>query len=390
MKKILFVMQSLYNGGAERSLVNLLNELPKDQFDISVLLFKQEGMFLKQIPENVHILETPEALKKLYSPMKKAGKYAVLKLYGTLKSSQAEKKAPERAAYRWQKYYSPKIPMLDEEFDIVVAYISGEVMYYVAEKVRGKMKYVWIHNDYRAAGHPKNYDYKYLQNMNGIISISEKCVDILKEEFPTLKDKVYYIPNLTSSNIVKKQSEAFYPSEFKNEKCIILSIGRLQKQKGFDMAIEAASKLKKDGIQFKWFVIGTGELEESLKLDAKKKNVLDCFCFLGARENPYPYIKNCTIFVQPSRWEGKSVVLDEAKILCKPIIATNYPTVNDQIEDGKEGMVVNMNSESIAEGIKKLVEDKNFRRSFSEYLKTHEYGNQTEVKKYIRLFCSEN
>lgn len=386
MKKIIFVMQSLYNGGAERSLVNLLNELPKDKFDISLLLFKNEGMFLKQVPEYVHIIDTPESLKRLFSPVPKAGKYAIVKLYGTMKSRSKEKNAPEQAAYRWRKYYSAQIPKLEEVFDIAVAYISGEVMYYVTEKIQAKSKYVWIHNDYKAAGHPKKYDYQYLKRMNGIVSISEKCVEIFEEEFPDLKDKAYYIPNLTSSTVVKKRAEEFYPPEFKMDECVILSVGRLNKQKGFDLAIATARELKERGLLFKWYIIGTGELEESLKSEIIKKNVSDCFFFLGARENPYPYIKMSTIIVQPSRWEGKSVVLDEAKILCKPIVVTNYPTVHDQIKNGKEGMIVPMTAEGIADGIQKMLGNKELRNGYTEYLKVHEYGNQDEVQKYIDLF----
>lgn len=386
MKKIVFVMQSLYNGGAERSLVNLLNELPKDKFDISLLLFKQEGMFLKQVPEYVHILDTPTSLKKLFSPVREAGKYAITKVYGTIKSRKVERKAPEQAAYRWQKYYSPKIPELDKVFDIAVAYISGEVMYYVAEKVQAKSKYVWIHNDYRAAGHPKKYDYKYFENMNGIISISDECVKIFDEEFPEFKSKTYCIPNLTSSIVVKKRSDEFYPSEYKKGGYKILSIGRLSEQKGFDLAIQAANKLKRRGVLFEWYVIGSGELEDELKSEIAKMGVSDCFILLGTRENPYPYIKNCAVFVQPSRWEGKSVVLDEAKILAKPIVVTSYPTVKDQILDGQEGIIVDMNPEAIANGIEILINDKVKQQYLQGYLSTHEYGNQVEVKKYIDLF----
>ena len=379
-------MQSLYNGGAERSLVNLLNELPKDKFDISLLLFKQEGMFLKQVPEDVHILDTPTSLKKLFSPVRKAGKYAIAKVYGTIKSRKVERKAPEQAAYRWQKYYSPKIPELDKVFDIAVAYISGEVMYYVAEKIQAKSKYVWIHNDYRAAGHPKGYDYKYFKSMNGIISISDECVKIFNEEFPEFKSKTYCIPNLTSSIVIKKRSDEFYPSEYKKGEYKILSIGRLSKQKGFDLAIEAANKLKGRGILFEWYVIGSGELEAELKSEIARMGVSNCFILLGTRENPYPYIKNCTVFVQPSRWEGKSVVLDEAKILAKPIVVTSYSTVKDQISDGQEGIIVDMDPEAIANGIEMLIKDERKQQYIQSFLSQHEYGNQDEVRKYLDLF----
>ena len=115
-------------------------------------------------------------------------------------------------------------------------------------------------------------------------------------------------------------------------------------------------------------------------------HVDDCVCFLGIRENPYPYIKDCNIFVQSSRYEGKSVVLDEAKILAKPIIATSYPTVRDQIMDGKEGVIVGMTSEKIADGIEELIKNKEKRVFLSNYLAAHEYGNQDAVKKYMTLF----
>lgn len=151
------------------------------------------------------------------------------------------------------------------------------------------------------------------------------------------------------------------------------------------MAIDAAYMLKRKHIQFQWFILGNGPLEKSLKDKIKQKDVGDCFHLLGAKENPYPYIQNATIFVQTSRFEGKSVVLDEAKIIGAPIIVTNYPTVKDQIEDGKEGIIVPMNPEGIAAGIERMLTDTSLRQNIQTYLSEHEYGNQKEVQKYIDL-----
>lgn len=390
MKKILFVMQSLYNGGSERSLVNLLNELPEEKYSIDLLLFKQEGIFLNQVPNNVKILETPTDLEGLFAPVNKLSKYTWVKLCGTVKSHIAEKKKPEQAAYRWENYYSKHISELKQEYDVAIAYISGEVMYYVAEKVHASRKVVWIHNDYRTAGHPKKYDIKYLKQMDAIVSISNQCVKILAEEFPAMQEKIYCIPNLTSSAVVKKRADEFEPEEYKNCQYNILSIGRLNEQKGFDIAVKAASCLKRKGVKFKWFVIGTGDLETSLKDLTRKEKVEDVFELIGARENPYPYIKNCTIFVQSSRWEGKSVVIDEAKILAKPIVATNYPTVEDQIANGKEGIIVDMSPEGISEGIMTLLNNSVERLKLTDYLTNNEYGNQQEVNKYIELIDNSN
>lgn len=385
MKKVLFVMQSLYSGGAEKSLVNLLNELPSDAFQIDLLLFKEKGMFLTQVPSSVNILNAPSELKKLFGSVGQAQEMIFYKAVGTAISRMKKKEGSERAAWRWENVYKQVIPKLTGRYDVAIAYISGEVMYYVADKVDAKKKIVWIHNDYRKAKHPREFDEPYLRQMNAIVSISKKCVDILKEEFPELSNRIYCIENITSSAVTRKRAEEFLPTEYDRQTPCILSIGRLAEQKGFDMAVDAAQILKDRKYKFKWYVIGSGELEEKIRERIKSNDVSDCFFPIGAKDNPYPYIKNCCVFVQTSRWEGKSVVLDEAKILCKPIVATNYPTVKDQIEDGKEGMVVPMTPEGIADGIQKLLESEELRNSYSEYLKAHEYGNQDEVQKYIDL-----
>ena len=151
------------------------------------------------------------------------------------------------------------------------------------------------------------------------------------------------------------------------------------------MAIKAAAIMKQKKAAFKWFIIGTGELKEELEKQIHAENVEDCFILLGARENPYPYIKNCTVFIQPSRYEGKSVVLDEAKILAAAIVATAYPTVGDQLQDKVEGMVVPMNPEGIAKGLLEMMENEELRNKYSDYLSGREYGNQKEIEKYIEL-----
>lgn len=376
-------MYSLYNGGAEKSLVNLLNELPEEKYDISILLFKKEGIFLKQVPEYVHIMDTPFELKKLYSPVYKAGRFMLLKIRGTFQSYRKKGTESEKGEYRWRNYYASEIPVLNEEFDVAIAYIYGEVMYYIQEKVKAKRKLAWVHIDYRSAEHSAENDYKYFKKMDGIVSISNSCVQILREEFPDLKNKIYCIPNLTSSEAVKRLAGKNIPDEYIKGSYNLLSVGRLDEQKGFDMAITAASIIKKSGVKFKWFVIGDGYLEKTLKRQIKQEEVEDCFELIGVRENPYPYIKNCDIFIQPSRFEGKSVVMDEAKILAVPIVVTAFPTVRDQIVDGKEGLIVEMTPEKIAEGIIDLINNSDRRIAFKEYLASHEYGNHECVKLYM-------
>ncbi|WP_026494392.1 glycosyltransferase [Butyrivibrio sp. WCD3002] len=384
MKKVLIVMLSLYNGGAEKSLVNMLNELPADKYEVDILLFRKEGMFLDQVPTWVNVLETPRHLRLLYSPVMKCQEMFPAKVFGTLLSAILERQPNKRKGYRWEHFYSPKIESLKSEYDVAIAYITGEPMFYVGDKVNARKKIVWIHNDFRSEKDSIEYHYKYFKDME-IATISDECARIVEEEFPELNKKVHTIANITSSKITRQRADEFIPKEFIKQGANILSIGRLCDQKGFDLGIIAAAKLKERGIKLKWFVIGDGSLKSKLEKQISELKVEDYFVLLGARENPYPYIKNCDLFVQCSRYEGKSVVLDEAKILGTPIVVTDYPTVKDQIENKKEGYIVSIDPESIADGIEVMVKSEEERRRYTDYLLSHDYGNQNEIEKYMQL-----
>lgn len=386
MKKLLFVMETLNSGGAERSLVNLLTELVRYDYQISLLLFRQEGAFLKQLPDGVSLLETPPELKKLMYPFSKEKKRLNRKTAANLLSRLHEKEPLLRRGYRWKNFYSKWIPKLPGHYDTAIAFISGEIMYYVDEKVNADRKIVWVHSDYRMARHPKKYDYEHFEKMDAIVSVSEKCVDILKEEFPKFHHKIFMLPNITSSVAVRRRAEEFQLTEWDEAEKKVVSVGRLETVKGFDMAVAAAAMMKQKGIAFRWLVIGDGEKRQELEQQIKQKGVEDCVFLMGTKENPYPYMKNCTVLAQTSRYEGKSVVLDETKILGTPIVSTRYPTAADQIADGKEGILVDISPKGIADGLATLLNDEAKREGIRQYLLAHEYGNQDVAAQYQRLF----
>lgn len=388
MKKLLFVIYSMGYGGAEKSLANLMNELPENVYEVDLLLFQKKGDFLMQLPSWVRVLDTPEDMERLYAPLKKLGFRSFHKVLGTVCSRIARKSKKEQTAFRWKHFYSKKINKLDKHYDVAIAYSGSENLYFIRDKVDADKKLVWIHNDYRTAGYSKKDDLPYFEDMDGIISVSKECVDVLKEEFPQYQHRMHYIENITSSAVVRKQAELFVPEEYTEDKVNLLSIGRLHPQKGFDLAIEAAAILKKNGINFCWYILGDGPLREKLAQQIQKFRVEDHFVLLGTRNNPYPYIKHCAFVVQPSRYEGKSVVLDETKILQKPIVATNYPTVWDQILEDKEGIIADMTPEGIAEGIQRMLSDHNLRQSIVQYLSSNEYGNSDEIHKYRKVIDS--
>lgn len=391
-EKVLFIMTSMYNGGAEKSLVNLLNELNPDEFDVDLLLLKNKGIFLSQVPDWVNIIDPPKGIQLLYTPELIKGHVGAkaLRLFSNVLIKTFIRRDCYARAFRWKHVYSRMIEDLEKEYDIAVAYITGELLYLLCEKVKARRKVLWVHNDYLAEDQPKEFDLPYMEKMDAIVSISEKCTNVLNDVFPMYKDKIYEIHNITSSAVIKRQSEEFIPDEYSKDKYNIVSIGRLAEQKGFDWAVKAARILKDQRIDFDWYIMGTGVLEKKLTRMINDLDVSDVIHLIGARENPYPYIKNAVLLVQSSRYEGKSVVLDETKILGIPIVVTNYQTVRDQIIDNKEGIIVPMSPEGIASGIITLLDDREKYNEIKDYLCANEYGNQMEIAKYYNVLTGHN
>lgn len=385
MKRILFVIHSLGYGGAERALVNLLSELPEDRYQVELLCFQRRGDFLAQLPKWVRVLDTPPELKALYGPVRKAGRMLLPKLWGKAGAMLFRRTRKARAAWRWQHMFKRVIPKLETHYDAAVAFTGAEIQYFVADCVDADKRIVFIHNDYRTAGYSAKDDEPYFARMDKIVSISRRCVEVLEEIFPQYKARMLYLENITSSALVRARAQEPVPAEYQGSVPTLLSVGRLTPQKGFDLAIEAAAILRQRGVKFRWYILGEGPLKAALQKQIDDCGLGEAFVLLGARSNPYPYMKHCTVLVQPSRFEGKSVVLDEAKMLAVPIVATAYPTVADQLTDGQEGLVTALSAEGIADGVQKMLEDAALRESFTSYLAAHEYGNQQEVEKYIQL-----
>ena len=386
--KILFIMSSLRNGGAERSLVNLLQLFDYQKYEVDLLLFQEEGIFLEQLPNEVHILHDCDILHLLYAKGNnriKGIKHPLLTFdhyWGTFWARKKTESMYASRQYRWEHYYKDRIPSIKtKKYDVAISYLHGEQLYYLVDKVDAKRKIAWIHTDYSKLNALEEHDLKYMRQVDSVVSISNICVETLCKTFPSIKEKFCMLPNLTSSSSIKYLAEKEYPKEYGGDEFKIVSVGRLIHLKGFDMAVDAASILKENGLKFSWFILGDGELKTELNMQIKNKNVDDCVFLLGATDNPYKYMDGADILVQTSRYEGKSVVLDEAKILGKPIVVTNYDTVKDQVNDN-EGVIVNMSSEAIAAGIMKIIPRID---EIQTYLNAHEYGNQDEIYKYYQL-----
>ncbi len=381
--KMLFILNSLNFGGAEKALINLFDTMDFTVYEIDLLLLSDEGKLLNILNKKVRIIHPDKVTCNLYGERSNCF-FQILKLIFTGSQYLITRNRAYANQLRWAKFYKKIIPRLENNYDIAVSFLQGDPLYYLVDKVSARKKIAWIHNDYRMTQCNSSFDQKYLEQVNQVVTISNTCLDILKKVFPTIPSMV--LPNIVNSTSIKSYAQGM-PDEYKGvESKKLLTIGRLSHQKGYDYLLEIASCLKKMRYDFIWFIIGEGELKEQLLADRRERKLEDRVRFIGTRENPYPYIKNADVVVQTSRHEGKSIVLDEAKILNKLIVCTSYDTVKDQLIDGKEGVISSFEAQAFAKSIVSLLDDKNKMNEIIGYLSAHEYGNEQVIELYYHLF----
>ncbi|MBR3836475.1 MAG: glycosyltransferase [Clostridia bacterium] len=389
-KKILFVIPSLRSGGAEKSLITLLSLFDYEKYDVDLLSFRRDGLFFDKIPQEVNVIKETEDYEVFDGDIKSTLKYFMKKgkLFSVIDRIRYAQCVKEADAYkREEKMWSllkKQLPVLNTEYDCAIGYLEGNASYFVADDVCAKKKICYVHNDFKKLGLDKEKNRKIFRKCDKVVTVSQVCLESLLDEFGELKEKFIVIENITSPGILKKYSQDESPYKGKN-KTIITTVGRFAPQKAIDLAVKACAELKNRGQEVNWYHIGTGELKAEIEKLIKELALENEFILLGERSNPYPYIAGCDIYVQPSRFEGKSIAIDEAKCLNKPIVTTNFTTVADQITDGVNGLVCEMNVTDIADKIERLIEDAALRARLSENLSMEKTGNEEEIEKLYGL-----
>jgi glycosyltransferase involved in cell wall biosynthesis len=393
-KNILFVINNLHCGGAEKSLITLLQTLDYSKYNVDLYLFKHKGLFLDKIPKQVKLLYEPEGYKYFNMPIKQAlfdclkqRKFSVA--YGRVCTGISYKveRNSTRADQKAWKFLSSAIDNLEKEYDSAIAYLEMAPIYFLIDKVKAKNKIGWIHTNYSNANMDKYIDNPYFEKLDSIVTVSDECEKSLKDSFSQLKNKFCVINNILSPEVIrtlaKEKEEIIKDSEY----ITIITVARLCKVKGIDLAVEACETLVKQGYKLKWFVIGSGNEKENAyyKNFINQKGLQNSFILLGVKENPYSYIEQADIYVQPSRFEGKSIAVEEAKILQKPIIVTNFSTAKDQINNNINGLIVEVDSMSIAQGIIELAINYKLCKKFKDNLSLEELGNEYEIEKLYKL-----
>lgn len=394
-KKILIVSHALELGGAERSLIGLLESIDTSQYCVDLFLLRHEGELLANIPQHVNLLPEVPKYTVLARPMKQVLKEGHIlltfaRLIGKIKASYADKKnnyTESGVALEYSHKYTYKLmPKIEEgiKYDLAISFLTPH--YVVANKVSAKKKIAWIHTDYSKVQIDVSSERTMWSMYDNIISISESVGDSFIKVFPELKEKVVLIENILPEKFIKFQTNEFSVLEEMPEGCIrLLSIGRYCFQKNFDSIPEICKKIVEMGCNIKWYIIGFGPDEGLIRKRISDFGMLDRVILLGKKENPYPYIQACDIYVQPSRYEGKSVTVREAQMLGKPVIITNYKTSSSQLEDGVDGIIVSMDNDRCAEEVAKVIWNQNIQEKIVKNVGKRDYSNSNEVYKLYAL-----
>lgn len=378
-KRILFMIGTLQSGGVSKSIVNLLNVMDRTTYDVHLLLLDRAGDILSPyLPSDITVHVNRE-IENLHRGLRGVRALLftghLLLAFGSL-LRMLMSKISRAWAGRWLAYLMPRFT--DLTFDLIIDYGGQQQLYYMVDKLDGKKKITFFHNDYSKWPYYYAADRLYYPKVDQILSISQTCVDVLKAYFPDCKDKISVMQNISSPVLITKQANETV--DLPIAPLLLVSLGHIMRRKGTDFSIDAAKILQKKGVEFKWMLVGK-VVEKDLIRRIEQEGLADRFVVLGIRSNPYPYIKAADIYVHPARFEGKSIALDEAKILCKPIVVTNFSTVNDQFEDRVNASICEMNGGALADAIIELATNKELCQSYVAYLNAHIVDNSSEVEK---------
>ena len=389
MKKILFMCINMNIGGTEKALLTMLNEMDRSKYEITLLMLEEYGGFLNQIPDGIKVMYLKEykTLKKFINDPPQLVAKELIKNRKIIKGLSVlfvyiiSKLMKDISIY--YKYILSNVDTLNEEYDIAIAYAGPMdfISYFVINKIKSKKRVQWIHFDITKIGFNVNFAKKIYDKFDKVFVVSNEGKDKLINLIPSIKDKTEVFLNIISCKMIEKMSyegEGF-SDDFDGTR--ILTVGRLSKEKGQDLIIPVLKKLKENGYKVRWYCIGDGPAKKEYEKLVDKLNIKDDFIFLGSKLNPYTYMKECNIYVQPSKHEGYCITLGEARCFNNPIVTTNFTGANEQIVNENTGLVCEINEEEIYKAIKKLLDDKKLYKNIKDNLNNEIVDSTKEIRK---------
>lgn len=398
--RILILMHYMELGGAESALLGLLQSVDPARADVDVFIYSHRGELMKFMPTaQINLLPEIEAYSLTEKPLSEVVKtgywrLAMARMIGRrdttsfCKKHKNSDKPAECGTFFQQRATWKVLPKIQPnvEYDLAISFLTPH--FFVLNNVRAKKRIGWIHTDYTRILIDVDEEMKMWKQLDYIASISKEVGNRFCEVFPSLRNKLIQIENILNANFIRQRADESSVTLSDDSSVInLLTIGRFSPPKRMEEIPKICKKIIEKDVSVRWYIIGYGseEIESIVRENAEKEGVVDKVVILGKKENPYPYIKACDIYVQPSRYEGKSITVREAQILCKPVIITNYPTAKSQVQDGVDGIIVPLDVDECAQQMVGFISNIEKQQEIIRYLETHDYGNETEVNKIYDL-----
>ena len=419
-------------GGAEISLIGLLQAIDYSKYDVDLFVYSHRGELMQYIPREVNLLPENPAYAQIERPMKEAAKDGYwrivwARLLAKWKYRRYAKRIHSKEGSAIFQYVDSEVvkvlPSLHHlrQYDLAISFLTPHSI--VLKKVKATKKAAWIHTDYSFIDVDVAKELPIWSGYDHIVSISDHVTDAFLKRFPSLKDKITVIHNILSPKFVRQRADEMSPEDVAQEMpredgvINLLSVGRFCHTKNYDNVPDICRRINvfvkpneqsqaclsyamasKGRMQFnsqlstlnsklkvRWYLIGYGGDEALIRRRIAEAGMEKDVIILGKKSNPYPYMKACDIYVQPSRYEGNSVTVREAQILRKPVVVTNYATAPSQVQDGRDGIIVPLENEQCASKIVDFIVNESLRLEISDYLRNHDYGNVIEVEKLSDL-----
>ncbi|MBQ1901926.1 MAG: glycosyltransferase [Lachnospiraceae bacterium] len=397
-KSVLFVINTFSKGGAEVALLELLKHIDLNRYEIDLFVLMGQGELVSQLPPEIRLINhrydttsvlTSAGKKILIKNVIRAAlcRGNVFRLFGYMVKNWIAMLGNENHPYKnliW-RMMSDGAERQDKEYDLAVAFLEGGSSYYVSDHVKAKRKATYVHVDYQQAGYTRELDLNCYLSFDHLFMVSKEVQDKFVEIYPELEDRCSIFYNIINHEMIFKKAiedEGFLDAY---NGIRLLTVGRLHYQKGYDIAIQAMQLLKRRNIHARWYVLGDGSLRDKLAQQIHSAGLDDDFILMGAVTNPYPYYEQCDIYVHATRYEGKSIAIQEAMILGCPVIASNCVGNRETVEDGVNGILCELTPEGIADAIEDLILDKNLRMKYSARAAAIRSKEDSEVHKLMQV-----
>lgn len=390
--RVLIAMHYLELGGAETALIGLLNAWDYSQADVDLFLYSHRGELMNYIPGEVNLLPPLRAYGAIESPIKDAVLNGCLGVaWGRWEARRDYRKALRLPLYDTHTDFigrrvTPYLPAMGNGvYDLAISFLTPH--HPVLFKTQARRKICWIHTDYSFMSIDVKAEQEIWGAYDNIISISPSVTEGFCAKFPDLREKIIEIENIIPESIIRARAKEFQPSEYRDDAFNILSIGRYCHAKNFDNVPDIMRRIiERTGREdIHWHIIGYGGDEWLIRKRIREAHMSDHVHMLGKRENPYPYIAGCDLYVQPSRYEGKSMAVREAQMLGRPVIITDYATSKSQLQDGVDGLIVPINNAACAEAISQTVDTPATLLKLHKATSARDYSGSSEVNKLYKL-----